>query len=139
MSKLLDSLIAEYNELKQKLEKLTELIHVYGGVLPIDDPVDGRDDLRNFKSMSESDRRLYPLYGSWKQKILCILLQLHKPSTAKEISNEIIELESLLNNPSTVNSTQIHNTVTQYTSTMASKGEIGVDSSEYRNKYYLLD
>lgn len=137
MSKLLDSLIEEYNTLKQKLEKLAELIEVYGGTIPTNDVSDSGDDLRKFKSMSESDRRQYPLYGSWKQKILCVMALLGKPSTAKEISTEILMLESaFIDN---VDPKHVHNMVTQYTSSMTSKAEIGADSSEYRNKYYLLD
>ncbi|MNS96058.1 hypothetical protein D3C72_1303400 [compost metagenome] len=140
MSKILESLIEEYNQLKEKLDKVAELIKVYGGSIQ-----DNR--VGNIVSIESDDitiaSNIYPLNGSWKDKILFILKR-HRVNgvmSARQITSEIINQEKIffesLKNDSEI--TKYHNMVTQYTSSMGKANEIGVETTSFRNYYYYID
>ncbi|RQO32023.1 hypothetical protein DBR32_04270 [Taibaiella sp. KBW10] len=142
MSKLLESLIEEYNQLKEKLDKVVELIQMYGGNIPnnyVGTPATIDKNRIGIVSSSNS----YPLDGSWRDKIIYVLKlhRVNKPLSARNIASEIIHNERSLNtNLEDDNEiTKYHNMVTQYTSTMGKAGEIGVDATNFRNYYYYIE
>ncbi|GEM_PF-5009138 len=75
----------------------------------------------------------YPIDGTWKEKIIYALTELKKPSMVKDIVNLIAHAEKA------EDISQVHKTVSQYTSTLGKDGIINVDNSSYRHTYSLKD
>lgn len=138
MNLLLESLIQEYKDLKVKLDKVADLIQMYGGEIPeVPIPHKGLGPIKTTVSVEGVN---YPNNGTWKDKILYVLHGKKEPMTAKEIANtlEAIELYiSKVHGGVTLNTEHILRTVTQYTSSMFKAGEISADDSSFRNKYFL--
>ena len=131
---LLDALYKEYKELKEKLDGVSDLITKYGGKIPGELKFAGVVSMTTLPEMTKP----YPKGGSWKEKIKFVLEQFDRPMTAKEIAFEICNLEVFNSKSDEVpDISHIQNMATQYTSAMAGSSEIGVDKSEFRNKYFL--
>ncbi len=127
MSTLLDALYKEYNELKQKIDKVSDLIVSYGGKIPTSRP----DFILSSQGSYKSTTKVYPDTGTWKEKIMYALEDFNNPATAKMITMRLIQLEPEMSEE------HIHNMVTQYTSAMARAGEIMKDDSDFRHKYFI--
>jgi hypothetical protein len=136
MNVLLESLIGEYKDLKVKLDKVGDLILMYGGEIP-DLPHEVTQSRIESKKNYKGEE--YPAQGTWKDKILFVLNAKSEPMTAKDISKAIEALEGfIMVREAKLDTTHILKTVTQYTSSMAKDGEIGVDNTQFRNKYFLI-
>lgn len=132
MNLLLESLIQEYKDLKVKLDKVADLILMYGGEIPHATPnVSSVETTVGYKGLT------YPSQGTWKEKIMFVLkVREGEPITAKEIA-KILEVVEGQDGDIKLGTDHILKTVTQYTSSMFKNGEIGADDSGFRNKYFL--
>jgi ABC-type Fe3+-hydroxamate transport system substrate-binding protein len=137
MSKLLEALYDEYKGLKQRLDKVADLIVDYGGKLPTNSSEE------HFPAYTQGsfqiNTHLYPSNGTWKEKILFVMKVLNEDTGAKEISKKLEAFERQVSETEgkEFKPELISNMVTQYTSTMGKNGEIGVRNDGYRNTYFL--
>ncbi|WP_162903436.1 hypothetical protein [Taibaiella koreensis] len=111
---LLPSLYSEYCDLSLKLQKLSELINAYGGILPSvnksqdDHTIKAKEDIPEFVPVMKPEAvhhfehrhlnltpvaTIYPKDGSWRAKMLYCLRHFSKPVTAVEVANYILTLE----------------------------------------------
>lgn len=131
MATLLEALYKEYKSLKEKLDKVSDLIKSYGGTVP--EPLD-LQPIGGYKSVEKSPLEgdaNYPKDGTWKEKIFFAIKKASTPCDTTFITSTIYKEEPDLDKD------HIHKMVTQYASAMGQKGEIEVDNSGFRNKYYL--
>jgi len=144
LTTLLPTLIQEYYDLSNKLSKITELIASYGGQIPAPNPPHPPDKqyqkhtppkttTNETRSVSDVyiDKNSYPVSGIWKDKILFILKELGTPVTVIELTNILLHKEQ------SDDFGRMKKTVSQYTSNMSKAGEIGVDDSAFKHKYFL--
>lgn len=125
---LLDALYREYHDLKEKLDKVSELIISYGGAIPDETIKSIKTDLFG-KVIDE-----YPNHGTWKEKIIYVLKQTKRPLSNREIADFIYGLERKYQD---LNPSHVSTMVIQYTSNMAATGDVSVDKSSGRYKYSL--
>ncbi|MGX5818277.1 hypothetical protein ACWKWU_08790 [Chitinophaga lutea] len=124
---LLDALYTEYRMLQEKLDKVSALIISYGGTLP--------EKRLPWSTIHGSVPPDYSVEGTWKEKIISAVRDLNIPSTAKEIAMHIVTLEQMLGNKP--DAKHVTSMVTQYLSNMSIAGEVEVDKTGQRNKYFL--
>lgn len=125
----LQLLYDEYNTLKAKIDKVSELIVLYGGTIPASStPI----VLKSAKlPLSFSSHELANV--TWKTRVEKVLQELGKPSTSKEL------IEYMQAAISDISPEKIHKAVTLYTSKMSRSGEIEVDRNSYPHRYYLKE
>jgi hypothetical protein len=121
MSDLLSSLYKEYELLNGRLEKVREMIVLYGGT--VNGYVPG-------KSSKHADK--YPTGGLWKDRIKFVIKGEGRDMTVREIADTIYKWEPELGRD------RIDKAVTQYVWSMSSKNELyAIEVDGGKNKYSL--
>lgn len=150
---LLPSLYSEYCDLTLKLQKLSDLINAYGGILPsvnkiqADHAIKANEDIPEFvpvikpEAVHHSEHRhpnltpvatIYPKDGSWRAKMLYSLRHFSRPVTAVEVANYILTLEESLSEKT------IYERTTDYLCKLDKERRIVSDRSDRPFKYFIL-
>lgn len=138
MNLLIESLQEEYKNLRVRMDKVADLLITYGGEIPgaSENPAPTTIVAQYKHTIKGQD---YPSGGTWKEKILFVLNAKGEPMFAKDIAKAIEALEGfILAREVKLNTDHILKTVTQYTSAMGKSGEIGVDTTGFRNQYFII-
>lgn len=135
MHPLLNSLYEEYEDLTEKRNLVRSLILKYGGDIPDEGSPTMVTLPRDVSDDEAYEFIYYDKNATWKEKVISVL-EYHKlPMTTKEIS-QFLHPQELKHNPD-MDYIHVHNMVTQMASAMGRAGEIGVDDTNFRNKYFI--
>ncbi|KAA5536233.1 hypothetical protein F0919_00780 [Taibaiella lutea] len=138
LSTILPSLYLVHKDLTDKLYKVSDLIIHYGGSVPMDTQSPPKRQsvitpvtLPKTNTIPLQSTEEYPKRGTWADKLLYALNQIGRPAIVNEIADFIMKEEAFDSVKFVIK------TISQYASNLGIAGEIGVDSSGYRNKYFL--
>jgi hypothetical protein len=127
------NLIGQHKVIVDKLNSIAGSIKHYGGDVPNADEVNMERVVEIQALVRET---MYPENGTWGEKIIYILKRLAKPSTANEIFESMRHLEKVSFNAMNFQNTA--NTIAATCSRMAKDGQIGLDTSQKKNLYYII-